>query len=163
MPKKRVVLAVHGGAGIILRSELKPELEEQYRSALKDALRAGYAVLTRNKEEDANESKVAVAAAEAAVRSMEDCHLFNAGKGSVFAHDGKIRMDASIMTCLFDGECTVDDDYTDNEKITVEARATLSRTSSSPSWICCRCQQCQEPNFFGKGSDGTHTTCYAHW
>lgn len=121
MPKKRVVLAVHGGAGIILRSELKPEVEEQYRSALKDALRAGYAILTRCKEElDENaQSGVAAAAAEAAVRSMEDCHLFNAGKGSVFAHDGKIRMDASIMTCSFDAsECTVDD-YIDNEKITV--------------------------------------------
>lgn len=121
MPKKRVVLAVHGGAGIILRSELKPEVEEQYRSALKDALRAGYAILTRCKEElDANaQSKIAAAAAEAAVRSMEDCHLFNAGKGSVFAHDGKIRMDASIMTCSFDGECGTVDGYIDNEKITV--------------------------------------------
>ena len=63
MPKKRVVLAVHGGAGIILRSELEPELEEQYRSALKDALRVGYAILTKSKEEldnDANaQSKVA--------------------------------------------------------------------------------------------------------
>jgi hypothetical protein len=109
MPKKkRVVLAVHGGAGIILRSALTTEMEAAYRSALRDALEKGYAVLTRNRD-DATKNKsgqdnVAKDAVEAAVRCMEDCPLFNAGKGSVFANDEQIRCDASIMSCSsFDG------------------------------------------------------------
>eukprot|EP00985_Skeletonema_marinoi_P001693 scaffold686_cov245-Skeletonema_marinoi.AAC.4 len=107
MPQKRVVLAVHGGAGIILRSALTPEMEAEYRSALQDALSAGYAVLDRSSRDDATNSNsgqedVAMDAVEAAVRCMEDCTLFNAGKGSVFAHDGHIRCDASIMSCSFD-------------------------------------------------------------
>ncbi|KAK1738919.1 isoaspartyl peptidase/L-asparaginase [Skeletonema marinoi] len=96
MPQKRVVLAVHGGAGIILRSALTPEMVAEYRSALQDALSAGYAVLDRSSRDDATNSN------KAAVRCMEDCTLFNAGKGSVFAHDGHIRCDASIMSCSFD-------------------------------------------------------------
>ena len=51
MPKKRVVLAVHGGAGIILRSALTPEMEAEYRSALQDVA-AGYAVLNRSSRRD---------------------------------------------------------------------------------------------------------------
>ena len=108
MPQKRVVLAVHGGAGIILRSALTPEMEAEYRSALQDALSAGYAVLDRSSRDDdatnsnSGQEDVAIDAVEAAVRCMEDCTLFNAGKGSVFAHDGHIRCDASIMSCSFD-------------------------------------------------------------
>jgi L-asparaginase / beta-aspartyl-peptidase len=34
---------------------------------------------------------------EAAVRSLEDCPLFNAGKGAVFTHDENNELDASIM------------------------------------------------------------------
>lgn len=107
-PKKRVVLAVHGGAGVILRSNLTPELEKAYRSALKDAMAAGYSLLVR--EEDVNKKKDgAVDAVELAVRCMENCPLFNAGKGSVFTHDEKIRMDAAIMTCSFDQQAFVQD------------------------------------------------------
>ena len=112
MPKKkRVVLAVHGGAGIILRSALTTEMELAYRSAIRDALVAGYDVLTRNRD-DATKNKscqdnVAIDAVEAAVRCMEDCPLFNAGKGSVFANDEQIRCDASIMSCSsFAGEAS---------------------------------------------------------
>lgn len=36
-------------------------------------------------------------AVEAAVRLLEDNPLFNAGKGAVFTHDGKIELDAAIM------------------------------------------------------------------
>ncbi len=103
MPKKRVVLAVHGGAGIILRSALTPELEADYRSALRDALSAGYEVLTKSggdaTKNNNSDENVAIEAVEAAVRCMEDCPLFNAGKGSVFANDEQIRCDASIMSC----------------------------------------------------------------
>ena len=86
MPKKRVVLAVHGGAGIILRSALTPEMEAEYRSALQDALAAGYAVLNRSSRGDdvtisniGHQEDVATDAVEAAVRCMEDCPLFGIG------------------------------------------------------------------------------------
>ena len=94
---RKVVLAVHGGAGVILRSQLTPEMESQYRSALAHAMSVGYNIL-RN---DSNTPSISVAtdAAEAAVQYLEDCPLFNAGMGSVICHDGKIRMDAAIMNC----------------------------------------------------------------
>eukprot|EP00804_Cyclotella_cryptica_P003952 CCRYP_013881-RA/>CCRYP_013881-RA protein AED:0.33 eAED:0.33 QI:0/-1/0/1/-1/1/1/0/421 len=100
-PRRKVILGVHGGAGIILRDNLTPELEYQFRSALKEALQAGFRVLTE-KVDGEPLTDVAVKAAEAAVMSMESCPLFNAGRGSVFANDGNIRMDASIMGCYLE-------------------------------------------------------------
>ena len=98
--KKRVVLAVHGGAGIILRSQLTPEMEDAYRHALIEAMKVGVAILNGdcNYSTTTNDCNVATNAVEAAVRSMEDCPLFNAGKGSVFGNDGKVRMDAAVMS-----------------------------------------------------------------
>jgi beta-aspartyl-peptidase (threonine type) len=99
---KRVVLAVHGGAGIIDRSQLTSEMEELFRSALQTALTIGFEILTEKCNEDHRSNlsaSIAVDAVEAAVRYLEDCPLFNAGVGSVFGNDGRIRMDASIMTC----------------------------------------------------------------
>jgi beta-aspartyl-peptidase (threonine type) len=68
---------------------MSPELEAEYRSGLEVALQAGWAIL------DSGGS--AVDAVEAAVASLEDCPLFNAGRGSVFTHEGKNEMDAAIM------------------------------------------------------------------
>jgi L-asparaginase / beta-aspartyl-peptidase len=85
----RIALAIHGGAGTILRSTMTAELQHQYESALKVALDAGYSIL-----QDGGSSLDAV---EASVVSMENCPLFNAGRGSVFNHEGKHEMDASIM------------------------------------------------------------------
>ena len=85
----KTALAIHGGAGTILRSAMTPELEMEYRSGLENALRAGWGIL-----ENGGSSLDAV---EAAVVSLEDCPLFNAGRGSVFTHEGKIEMDAAIM------------------------------------------------------------------
>ena len=85
----KTALAIHGGAGTILRSAMTPELEMEYRSGLENALRAGWGIL-----ENGGTSLDAV---EAAVVSLEDCPLFNAGRGSVFTHEGKIEMDAAIM------------------------------------------------------------------
>ena len=36
-------------------------------------------------------------AVEAAVRVLEDSPLYNAGKGSVFTHDGRNELDATVM------------------------------------------------------------------
>lgn len=85
-----VVLAIHGGAGAI-RQDLTPApLEAALREALDTALQAGWDVLQANGS--------ALAAVEHAIVSLEDCPLFNAGRGAVFAHNGRIELDASIMT-----------------------------------------------------------------
>lgn len=85
----RYVLVIHGGAGTILKSQLTPEKEKAYREALKASLTAGYDVLKKGGS--------SLDAVEAAVRSMEDCPLFNAGKGAVFTAEGKNELDAAIM------------------------------------------------------------------
>jgi beta-aspartyl-peptidase (threonine type) len=85
----RIMLVMHGGAGTITRNSMSPEMEGQYRAAMEQALRTGQAVLTRGGR--------SLDAVEASIRVLEDSPLFNAGKGSVFTHDGKNEMDASIM------------------------------------------------------------------
>ncbi len=89
MAQQTTAIAIHGGAGTILRSQMTPELEREYRSGLEDALKAGWLILERGGS--------SLDAVEAAVMSLEDCPLFNAGRGSVFTHEGKNEMDASIM------------------------------------------------------------------
>src|SRR5215204_3874619 len=85
----RIALAIHGGAGTILRSQMTPELEAEYRSGLEAGLKAGWDVLSNGGS--------SLDAVEAAVVSLEDFPLFNAGRGSVFTHEGKNELDAAIM------------------------------------------------------------------
>jgi beta-aspartyl-peptidase (threonine type) len=82
-------LVVHGGAGTILKENMTADKELQYREALQNALNLGYSILEKNGS--------AMDAVKAAVVSLEDCVLFNAGRGSVFTHKGTHEMDASIM------------------------------------------------------------------
>lgn len=82
-------LAIHGGAGTILKEDMTPELEQAYSEGLREALNAGYAVL----EEGGN----SVNAVKAAIVVLEDNMLFNAGRGSVFTKKGVQEMDAAIM------------------------------------------------------------------
>lgn len=82
-------IAIHGGAGTILRSTMTPEKEVEYKQALADAINAGEAVLKAN--------GAALDAVEAAIVSLENNPLFNAGKGAVFTNMGKNEMDASLM------------------------------------------------------------------
>ena len=82
-------LALHGGAGTIARASMTPKAEHAYRAALQAAIDAGAEVLRHHGS--------ALDAVEMAVRSLEDCPLFNAGRGAVFTHDGHHEMDASIM------------------------------------------------------------------
>jgi beta-aspartyl-peptidase (threonine type) len=82
-------IAIHGGAGTLLRSSMTSEKEKEYLTGLEDALKAGYSVLQNGGS--------SLDAVEAAVVVLEDCPLFNAGRGSVFNHIGKHEMDASIM------------------------------------------------------------------
>jgi beta-aspartyl-peptidase (threonine type) len=85
-------LALHGGAGTILKSKMTPDLERAYHEGLARALDAGEAIL-RN-------GGPALEAVAAAVCALEDEPLFNAGRGAVFTADGKQEMDAAVM----DGE-----------------------------------------------------------
>lgn len=84
-----ISIAIHGGAGTILKKDLTPESEAAYRKGLEDALNAGYRILANGGS--------ATDAVTAAVVSLEDCILFNAGRGSVFTKTGGHEMDASIM------------------------------------------------------------------
>ncbi len=88
-PDHPIAIVIHGGAGTISRKDMTPEMDAAYRAALKQALDAGYAVLKQGGH--------SLDAVQAAIRVMEDSPLFNAGKGSVFAHNGKNEMDAAIM------------------------------------------------------------------
>ena len=82
-------LAIHGGAGTILKEDMTPALEAAYTLALKEALDAGYEILQQRGS--------SVNAVKAAVIMLEDNILFNAGRGSVFTKKGMHEMDASIM------------------------------------------------------------------
>jgi len=84
-----IAIVIHGGAGTMSRKDMTPQMEAEYRAVLKQALEAGYAVLKQGGE--------SLDAVQAAIRVMEDSPLFNAGKGSVFTHNGKNEMDAAIM------------------------------------------------------------------
>ena len=84
-----IALAVHGGAGTILKSSMTADLEFEYRRGLENALSAGWAILEKGGS--------SLDAVEAAVTALEDFPLFNAGRGSVFTHEGKIELDAAIM------------------------------------------------------------------
>lgn len=68
---------------------LTPEEEAAGRAGLSAALDAGAAILARG--------GTALDGVEAAARVLEDDPAFNAGRGSVLAHDGHIEMDAAIM------------------------------------------------------------------
>jgi len=85
----KTALAIHGGAGTLERSAMTPEREAAYTSALRSALEAGHAIL--------NSGGDALTAIEYAVASLEDCPLFNAGRGAVFTHTKTHELDASIM------------------------------------------------------------------
>jgi L-asparaginase / beta-aspartyl-peptidase len=82
-------LVVHGGAGVIERSQLGPEGDKAYREGLKNAVQAGAAVLDKGGS--------SLDAVEAAIHVLEDDPHFNAGRGAVFSREGKNEMDSSIM------------------------------------------------------------------
>ncbi len=82
-------LAIHGGAGVIERDSLTPEQDAAYRAALQAALDAGAAVLARGGS--------ALDAVQAAIETMEDDPLFNAGRGAVFTAAGRNELDAAVM------------------------------------------------------------------
>lgn len=85
----KIALAIHGGAGTILRNRMTAELENDYRHGLSCALETGWRILQNGGN--------ALDAVDATVVELENFPLFNAGKGSVFTHEGKNEMDACLM------------------------------------------------------------------
>ena len=86
---KNFAIAIHGGSGTLRKENISLEKEKAYKNALEEALEKGAAILEKG--------GTAIDAVEAAVNSLENCPLFNAGKGSVFTAEGTHEMDASIM------------------------------------------------------------------
>jgi beta-aspartyl-peptidase (threonine type) len=82
-------IAIHGGAGTILKEDMTEDLERAYLKGLQDSVTGGFAVL--------EEGGSAVNAVKAALVILEDNLLFNAGRGSVFTKKGLQEMDAAIM------------------------------------------------------------------
>ena len=85
----KTALEIHVGAGTIVKSLMTAELEAEYRSGLQNALEIGWAIL--------HQGGSALEAVERTVCELENFPLFNAGRGSVFTHEGKNEMDAAIM------------------------------------------------------------------
>ncbi len=85
-------IAIHGGSGTIVFDSKNPESKKQYLRALNNVIDEGFKMLTEGCSATETVCK--------AVKFLEDCDLFNAGKGSVFTAKGKHEMDAAIM----DGE-----------------------------------------------------------
>ena len=84
-----ISLAIHGGAGTLVKGMMTADKEKDYKKALNNSLTKGYKIL--------KSGGTAIDAVEIAVKSLEDSHLFNAGKGSVFTATESHEMDASIM------------------------------------------------------------------
>lgn len=85
-----VAIAIHGGAGTISREAMTAEREARIRAALSEAARAGHAVLL--------DGGPAVDAVTAAITVLEDAPEFNAGRGAVLTNEGRVELDASLMT-----------------------------------------------------------------
>lgn len=84
-----VAIAVHGGAGTILQSDLTAEQEAQYRAKLQQALQSGHRLLLQGQS--------SLDAVVAAVAVLEASPLFNAGIGAVLTWDETHELDASLM------------------------------------------------------------------
>lgn len=82
-------LVIHAGAGGRVE-ELTLEAQRDYSAGLRDAYTAGEAVLQAG--------GAALDAVCAAVSSLEDNPLFNAGRGAALTATGHAELDASVMT-----------------------------------------------------------------
>ncbi|MBT9493546.1 MAG: isoaspartyl peptidase/L-asparaginase [Paucibacter sp.] len=83
------VLAIHGGAGTLLRSKTTAAKEAEYLAALERILLAGQAQLSAGAP--------ALDVVVEAVRQLEECELFNAGRGAVYTAAATHELDASVM------------------------------------------------------------------
>jgi len=84
-----ITFAIHGGAGALPREDMTPGQADRIHAAIYAGLLAGYGILQT--------SGASLDAVETAVSVLEDCPLFNAGRGSAFTREGQVEMEASIM------------------------------------------------------------------
>ena len=70
-------LAIHGGAGVILKENISDDKETAYRKSLKKALDLGGAMLAQGYS--------ALDSVQFVVMALENDPKFNAGKGAVFS------------------------------------------------------------------------------
>jgi len=86
---KKYAMVIHGGAGVMDRSKMTLEMQNEYIMVLNEALRKGDSVLAKG--------GTCLDAIEKTIVILENSPLFNAGKGAVFTHDGIVELDASVM------------------------------------------------------------------
>jgi len=84
-----ISIVIHGGAGNFSKENLSSADIEAYTEKIKEALNAGYEILSAGGN--------SVEAVEKAIIVLEDSPLFNAGKGAVYTAEGHVELDASIM------------------------------------------------------------------
>src|SRR5690554_7087812 len=82
-------IIIHGGAGTIKKEYMSDSLENVYKDKLKEAISVGHEILKNG--------GTSMEAVTRTINILEDSPLFNAGKGSVFTHEGSNELDASIM------------------------------------------------------------------
>jgi len=82
-------IALHGGAGGMVPEDFTEDEAKTYITELSAALDIGVEILKNG--------GASLDAVEQVVRYLEDCPLFNAGRGAVFTNDGKNELDAAIM------------------------------------------------------------------
>lgn len=85
----KYALVIHGGAGVIEKAKISDERQHEYEAALNRALAIGDSVLKKG--------GTSVDAVENVIVYLENCPLFNAGKGAVFTNKCINELDASIM------------------------------------------------------------------
>jgi len=89
MSQFKAAIAIHGGAGLLNPPDYSPEKLDNYFRTLQESLKTGHKILEQGGS--------SVEAVIQSVKVMENCPLFNAGKGGVFAENGIVELDASIM------------------------------------------------------------------
>ena len=86
----KIAIAIHGGAGP--DSNYIKQNSKEYKKGLEAAINEAYTML--------EEGSSAVDVVEAAIKTLEDNPLFNAGKGSALTENANVEMCASIMNGL---------------------------------------------------------------
>ncbi len=84
-----VAIAIHGGAGTILKENMTAKQEQAYLDKLEEAITHGY---KRLKDGVPGEQAVVET-----IQILENSPLFNAGIGAVYTYDGEHELDASLM------------------------------------------------------------------
>ncbi|HAF30933.1 MAG TPA: beta-aspartyl-peptidase [Bacteroidales bacterium] len=87
--KPEYVIVIHGGAGNASNRDINEEQQAEYKEKLSEAIHIGETILKNG--------GTCTEAVEKTINFLEDCPLFNAGKGAVFTNDGHNELDASIM------------------------------------------------------------------